>query len=103
MSLPFNVNPAVFIPRPETEILVENIIDISKKRWKDKYVINILDIGTGCGNIAVCLAKYIDNSKIFAIDISDEILKIAEENAKMNSVANKITFKNLSIFNYQLF
>ncbi|NVM02921.1 MAG: HemK family protein methyltransferase, partial [Candidatus Helarchaeota archaeon] len=61
-------------------------------------VFNILDIGTGCGNIAVSLAKYIDNSKIFAIDISNEILKIAEENAKMNSVTDKITFKNLSIF-----
>jgi len=98
MSLPFNVNPTVFIPRPETEILVENIIDISKERWKEKNVINILDIGTGCGNIAVCLAKYIDNSKIFAIDISDEILKIAEENAKLNSASDKINFKNLSIF-----
>ena len=98
MSLPFNVNPAVFIPEPETEILVENIIDISKERWKEKNVINILDIGTGCGNIAVCLAKYIDNSKIFAIDVSDEILKIAEENVKLNSVEDKITLKNLSIF-----
>lgn len=98
MSLPFNVNPTVFIPRPETEILVENIIDISKERWKEKNVINILDIGTGCGNIAVCLAKYIDNSKIFAIDVSDEILKIAEENVKLNSVEDKITLKNLSIF-----
>lgn len=98
MSLPFNVNPTVFIPRPETEILVENIINISKERWKEKNVINILDIGTGCGNIAVCLAKYIDNSKIFAIDVSDEILKIAEENVKLNSVADKILLKNLSIF-----
>ncbi len=98
ISLPFNVNPTVFIPRPETEILVENIINISKERWKEKNVIDILDIGTGCGNIAVCLAKYIDNSKIFAIDISDKILKIAEENAKLNSTADKITFKNLSIF-----
>ena len=98
ISLPFNVNPTVFIPRPETEILVENIIDISKERWKEKNVINILDIGTGCGNIAVCLAKYIDNSKIFAIDISDKILKIAEENAKLNSAADKIMLKNLSIF-----
>ena len=98
ISLPFNVNPTVFIPRPETEILVENIINISKERWKEKNVIDILDIGTGCGNIAVCLAKHIDNSKIFAIDISDKILKIAEENAKLNSAADKIKFKNLSIF-----
>jgi release factor glutamine methyltransferase len=98
MSIPFKVNSTVFIPRPETELLVEQIIDISKRRWEDEKAVNILDIGTGCGNIAISFAKYINNSHIFAIDVSDDILKIAEENAQMNSVGEKITFKKLSIF-----
>lgn len=98
MSIPFKVNPTVFIPRPETELLVEQIMDISKRKWKNEKVVNILDIGTGSGNIAISFAKYINNSHIIAIDISDDILKIAEENAKMNDVTEKITFKKLSIF-----
>ena len=98
MSLPFNVNPDVLIPRPETEILVETIINIAKERWKEEKIIKILDIGTGSGNIAVSLAKYIENSEIIAIDINEEILEAAKANAKLNSVSRKITFENLSIF-----
>ncbi len=98
MSITFKVNSTVFIPRPETELLVEQIMDISKRRWENEKAVNILDIGTGSGNIAISFAKYINNSYIFAIDISDDILKIAEENAQMNSVGEKITFKKLSIF-----
>ncbi len=98
MSLPFNINPNVLIPRPETEILVENVINIAKERWKKEKIINILDIGTGSGNIAVSLAKYIENSEVITIDINEEILEVAKANAKFNSVSKKITFENLSIF-----
>jgi release factor glutamine methyltransferase len=84
----FKVNPSVLIPRQETEILVENIL----KKY-DKYVnLKILDIGTGSGNIAISLAKHLDNSFITAIDISEEALKTAAENAVLNSVEGKTEF-----------
>ncbi len=94
LSLPFKVDPTVLIPRPETELLTETAIDKAKERGEAG--VKILDIGTGSGNIAVSLAKYLKDSKVYAIDISDDILKIAGENAKLNDV--KVTFKILSIF-----
>ncbi|MFC1557819.1 peptide chain release factor N(5)-glutamine methyltransferase [candidate division KSB1 bacterium] len=97
MSLPFIVNPAVFIPRPETELLVEIVIEETKKKWNDEEKITILDIGTGSGNIAVSLTHYIKNAEVTTIDISDDTLKTAKENALLNNVADRIKFKNLSI------
>ena len=87
-GLEFNVNPSVLIPRPETELLVEAIIDI----YKDLGPVKILDIGTGSGNIAVALARNLNNAFITANDISEEALKTAKENAAFNSVDNKIDF-----------
>ena len=98
MSLPLRVNPTVFIPRPETELLAEKVIEKAKEKWKDEEKITILDIGTGSGNIAVSLAYYIKNAEITAIDISDDALKTAGENAVLNKVLDKIKFRNLSIF-----
>ncbi|MFQ5638015.1 MAG: peptide chain release factor N(5)-glutamine methyltransferase [bacterium] len=92
MSLPFKVNPAVLIPRPETEILVEKTIEISKEKFDSQRELNILDIGTGSGNIAVSLAKNLLNATITAIDVSADALKIASENALGNGVEDKIEF-----------
>ena len=87
-GIDFKVNPSVLIPRQETEILVETII-----KQYDKYdKLKILDIGTGSGNIAVALAKNLENSFMTAIDISEEALKTANENALLNSVNNRIEF-----------
>jgi len=78
MSLEFLVNSSVLIPRPDTEILVEEVISL----LKDKNIANpiICDIGTGSGNIAVSLAKYIPGGTIYAVDISKEAIIVAEEN-----------------------
>ena len=87
-GIDFKVNPSVLIPRQETEVLVEAIIE-----QYDKYdTLRILDIGTGSGNIAVSLAKNLDNSFITACDISEPALKTAAENASMNSVSDRIEF-----------
>ena len=86
-GMDFIVNPSVLIPRQETEILVETIIE----QYKDFEAVNILDIGTGSGNIAISLAKNL-NSYITAVDISDDALKTANENALLNSISNKINF-----------
>ena len=94
MKLNFYVDENVLIPRQDTEILVEEVIDIAKKIKAKK----ILDLCTGSGAIAVSLAKYIDNCEITAIDISPKALEIAKLNAKNNEVENEITFIESDIF-----
>ena len=94
MKLNFFVDENVLIPRQDTEILVEEVINIAK-RINAK---NILDLCTGSGAIAVSLAKYIPQSEITAIDISDRALKVAKKNAINNQVENQITFINSDMF-----
>jgi len=95
MSLNFKVTPDVLIPRPETELLIENAIELSKG-FEGK--ISILDIGTGCGAIAVSLAKFIDNIEIYATDSSKKALDVALDNAKKHGVEDKIKFIEADLF-----
>ncbi|RMD89401.1 MAG: peptide chain release factor N(5)-glutamine methyltransferase [Calditrichaeota bacterium] len=92
MSLPFKVNPDVLIPRPETEILVEKVLEFCQSQFSNKLEIHILDIGTGSGCIAISLARYLSNAQITALDISPEALKIARANALLNQVDNRLDF-----------
>ena len=87
-GLEFKVNSSVLIPRPETEIIVEKIIDDNK----DKPSLKILDVGTGSGIIAVCLAKHLTESKVSAIDISFDALETAKGNASLNEVGDRVNF-----------
>ncbi|HLG32830.1 MAG TPA: peptide chain release factor N(5)-glutamine methyltransferase [Ignavibacteriaceae bacterium] len=87
-GLNFKVNPSVLIPRPETELLVETILDT----YKSNDNLKILDIGSGSGNIAISIAYHLPDSKIIATDISTESLQLAIENAKLNSVEERIQF-----------
>jgi len=98
-GLEFHVDKSVLIPRPETEILVETII----KNTNPDEKINILDIGTGSGNIAVTLAKHLPNSKVTAIDKSKDALKIAIKNSELNNVNEQIDFIEYDILNNQKF
>ncbi|MFO7721396.1 MAG: peptide chain release factor N(5)-glutamine methyltransferase [Gillisia sp.] len=83
-GLKFKVNNNVLIPRPETEELVHWILEDFKNLKTGE--LSILDIGTGSGCIAISLAKKLPNARVSAIDISEEALKIAASNARMNDV-----------------
>ncbi|MDU1890235.1 MAG: peptide chain release factor N(5)-glutamine methyltransferase [Dysgonomonas sp.] len=88
--LPFYVNKNVLIPRPETEELVELILNENKESG-----LKILDIGTGSGAIAIALAKYMNNAVVTAWDISHKALDIAVMNSKANSV--NLSFKLVDV------
>lgn len=92
-GLHFFVNEAVLIPRPETEELVEWVIERTRDegRWAREtsnikhQTLNILDIGTGSGCIAIALKKNIPDATVFAMDISEKALAVAAQNAKNNN------------------
>ena len=94
----FFVNKDVLIPRPETELIVEEILEIVDINQSKSF----LDIGTGSGNIIISIIKERFNSRATAIDISRKAIKIAKFNAKMHHLENKIHFFNIDIdkFNF---
>jgi len=96
MGLKFIVNPNVLIPRPETEELVLWIID----DYKSKGLVNIIDIGTGSGCIAVSIKKNLAQANVDAIDVSKDALNIASKNAKQNDI--EVNFILSDILNDQL-
>lgn len=92
-GLPFIVNENTLIPRPETGELVEWIVVESRKSAVES--LKILDIGTGSGCIAISLAKNLPNAEVFALDVSEKALAVAEKNAENNKV--KVNFVNADI------
>ena len=93
MKLNFYVDENVLIPQPDTEILVEEVINLEKK---NKQKLKILDLCTGSGCIAVSIAKNIRSAEVYASDISSQALKIAKLNAKENGV--EINFIESDLF-----
>ena len=114
-GLPFRVNSAVLIPRPETEHLVEQVLkraaqlrvpQVPSGTWEANALnspgteppatrvppLRILDIGTGSGCIAVALAHHLPQASITAIDLSPDALALARQNATLNAVADRIRF-----------
>lgn len=86
MSLKFFVAEGILIPRPDTEVLTEFVIEKAKKIKNAE----ILDLCTGSGAIAVSVAKYVKDSKVLAVDFSPKCLHFAEKNAKENEVADRV-------------
>ena len=95
-----NVNKNVLIPRFETEELVEKTINYINKYFNKK--IDILDLGTGSGCIAIALAKNTD-SCVDAIDISDKALEVAKENALLNNVDVNFIKQDMTVSNDKLY
>jgi release factor glutamine methyltransferase len=90
MSMEFKVTPAVLIPRPETEHLVERAIEHLKSL--DASEPRLLDAGTGSGIVACSVAKHVEAARVVATDISPEALQVARENAEAIGVADRIAF-----------
>ena len=97
-KLKFKVTPDVLIPRPETELLVDEVLNILRASVasREDSLKTIIDMGTGAGNIAISLAKNLNGHpkgvKIIATDISQKALKVAKQNAKLHEVVSKINF-----------
>lgn len=112
--LKFKVTPDVLIPRPETELLVDEVLDYVRSHLNEGRTSTIMDIGTGAGNIAISIAINIHprggyrlppQVRIIATDISGKALKVAKQNSKLHGVKDKIEFIKsdlLSEFNYTL-
>jgi release factor glutamine methyltransferase len=94
MGLEFKVNPDVLIPRPETELLVDSAIRLA--RSLGPRALNILDMGTGSGCIAIALAKNLKDAKITAVDISGKALDAAAKNAQLNNT--EVNFMQSDLF-----
>jgi release factor glutamine methyltransferase len=92
MSLDFAVDRRVLIPRPDTEILVEEVIAYAEHKFADQRDIRLADVGTGSGAIAVSLAYFLPCASVYAIDISRGALDVARGNGARHGVEKRITF-----------
>lgn len=87
-GIEFAVTPAVLIPRPETELLVQEIL----RRISQKQQATVVDVGTGSGCIAVAVARLRSGMRIIAVDISNASLEVAQQNARRHGVEDRITW-----------
>jgi release factor glutamine methyltransferase len=97
MGMQFQVDQRVFIPRPETETLVEQVMIFCNGRPAGESA-SILEVGTGSGNIAIAIAKLVRNVQMTTIDVNREALEVARVNAVTHGVADRISFQEMSLF-----
>ncbi len=90
-KLKFNLTSDVLIPRPETELLVDEVLKFSSL-VPSPQPLTIMDIGTGSGCIAISIAKNLKDARIIATDISKDALKVAQKNADTHHVNKKVVF-----------
>ena len=95
-SLEFKVNPKVLIPRPETEGVVERLLNLAGDETSEK-VIRMLDVGTGSGILAIVAALEFPKARITAVDNSGDALEVARENALRHQVAERIEFLEMDL------
>lgn len=98
MGFNFYVDENVLVPRQDTEILVEHILEHFAGKG-----ISAIDFGTGSGCIAISIAKINQKAFVKAVDISEKALEIAKKNAKDNDVLDRVSFEEADIFTYELY
>jgi release factor glutamine methyltransferase len=97
MGLLFKVDRRALVPRPETETLVEQAMLVCQRCAPDRRIL-ILEVGTGCGNIAVALAKFVRNAFVTSFDISKSALEVAHLNAEAHGVQDRTSFVPADVF-----
>lgn len=98
MGLDFNVRPGVLIPRPDTEILVEKVIEIAKELNAE----TICDVCSGSGAIGVSIAYFLGNAKVYCSDLSDIACEVTEENAKKLLKAERLFVEKSDLLQFAL-
>ena len=96
-SMPFRVNPSVLIPRPETELLVEEGVKALCRDFPDEPL-KILDIGTGSGALAAALASELEGAAVRGVDISKDAITMARENIERNGLSSKVDILEGDLF-----
>ena len=89
-GLPLMVGPGTLIPRPETEVLVEIALERCKAIENISEYLNIIDVGTGSGAIAITLARYLSNFRVYGIDVSEDALRWAKKNEELFNLHDNI-------------
>jgi release factor glutamine methyltransferase len=97
MGLRFIVDQRVLVPRPETEVLVEKVIEVCRQFPEGTERISVLDIGTGCGNVAVSVAKFVGNAYVTAVDNSAGALEVAGQNVQHHNLADRVTLEGVDV------
>lgn len=98
MGLTFRVTPAVLIPRPETEVLVEAALQAVREKAFSPGSLEVLDIGTGSGAIALSLVYYLARVRVTALDASAGALEVARENARRLGLLSRVRFLQADLF-----
>ncbi|RKD30882.1 peptide chain release factor N(5)-glutamine methyltransferase [Thermohalobacter berrensis] len=99
MGLDFCIEEGVLIPRQDTEVLVEKIINIvNNGHFKDRKVINIVDIGVGSGAISLSLVHYLEKAHVYSIDIDNKAIEITRKNSVRLGLEDKITLLKGNLF-----
>lgn len=93
MGLNILVDKRVLIPRPETELLVDECVKLMKKTFPPDTLLSMIDLGTGSGCIAVALATMLPASQLTAVDLSTDALAVAQQNGELNGVAERMQFR----------
>jgi release factor glutamine methyltransferase len=87
MALDFEVNPAVLVPNPDTEVLVQRAVEISRHA---EHALRVADVGTGSGNIAIAVAHYAPQVEVWAGDISRDALEVASRNVAKHGLTERV-------------
>lgn len=98
LSHRFLLTRDVLIPRPETEVLVERAIERCRKEYGGRKSIKILDVGTGCGNIAISIAHHVENARVIGFDVSEKAIAVARKNLELHGLRGRIRFVVLDLF-----